>query len=62
MRRLARKSKSRETQANSRQLTANSQAALPTGQTVAVELLPKVPGEYKFACPVGMFRGRLIAE
>ena len=37
-------------------------ADLPTGQTVAVELLPKAPGEYGFACPMGMFRGRLIAE
>ncbi|MBI3705027.1 MAG: cupredoxin domain-containing protein [Rhizobiales bacterium] len=37
-------------------------AELPTGQTVAVELLPKEPGEYGFACPMGMFRGRLIAE
>jgi plastocyanin domain-containing protein len=37
-------------------------AELPTGETVAVELLPKEPGEYAFACPMGMFRGRLIAE
>jgi plastocyanin domain-containing protein len=37
-------------------------AELPTGETVAVELLPKQPGEYAFACPMGMFRGRLIAE
>jgi plastocyanin domain-containing protein len=37
-------------------------AELPTGQTVAVELLPKEPGEFAFACPMGMFRGRLIAE
>lgn len=35
---------------------------LPTGQTVAVELLPKEPGEFAFACPMGMFRGRLIVE
>ena len=35
---------------------------LPTGQTVAVELLPKEPGEYTFACPMGMFCGRLIVE
>ena len=35
---------------------------LPTGQTVAVELLPKEPGEFGFACPMGMFRGRLIVE
>ena len=37
-------------------------ADLPTGQTVAVELLPKEPGEYPFSCPMGMFRGRLIVE
>ncbi len=37
-------------------------AELPTGETVAVELLPKQPGEYAFVCPMGMFRGRLIAE
>jgi len=37
-------------------------ADLPTGQTVAVELLPKEPGEFGFACPMGMFRGRLIVE
>ena len=37
-------------------------AELPTGQTVAVEFLPKQPGEFVFACPMGMFRGRLIVE
>ncbi|MCK9530617.1 MAG: cupredoxin domain-containing protein [Gammaproteobacteria bacterium] len=37
-------------------------ALLPTGETVAVELLPQQPGEYPFACPMGMFRGRLIVE
>ena len=37
-------------------------ADLPTGQTVSVELLPKEPGEFGFACPMGMFRGRLIVE
>jgi plastocyanin domain-containing protein len=37
-------------------------AELPTGETVAVELLPKTPGDYTFACPMGMFRGRLIVE
>ncbi len=40
----------------------NKSAELPTGETVAVELLPKEPGEYAFACPMGMFRGRLIVE
>ena len=38
----------------------NKSADLPTGETVAVELLPKEPGEFAFACPMGMFRGRLI--
>lgn len=37
-------------------------ADLPTGQTVAVELMPEQPGEYEFACAMGMFRGRLIVE
>jgi plastocyanin domain-containing protein len=37
-------------------------ADLPTGQTIAVELMPKEPGEFEFACPMGMFRGRLIVE
>ena len=37
-------------------------AELPAGESVAVELLPKEPGEYAFTCPMGMFRGRLIAE
>ena len=37
-------------------------ADLPTGQTVSVEFLPKAPGEFGFACPMGMFRGRLIVE
>jgi len=40
----------------------NKSAELPTGETVAVELLPKEPGEYPFACPMGMFRGRLVVE
>jgi plastocyanin domain-containing protein len=37
-------------------------ADLPTGETVPVEFLPKQPGEFAFACPMGMFRGRLIVE
>jgi plastocyanin domain-containing protein len=40
----------------------NKSAELPTGKLVAVELLPKSPGEYSFACPMGMFRGRLVVE
>lgn len=37
-------------------------AELPEGKTVPIELLPKRPGEYEFACPMGMFRGRLVVE
>lgn len=37
-------------------------ARLPTGETVPVELLPDKPGEYPFACQMGMFRGKLIVE
>lgn len=35
---------------------------LPTGQTVPVEFVPVKPGEYEFACQMGMFRGRLVVE
>ncbi|MGB8399406.1 cupredoxin domain-containing protein [Bradyrhizobium sp.] len=37
-------------------------AELPAGQTVAVELLPRAPGEFEFGCPMGMFRGKLVVE
>lgn len=37
-------------------------ARLPTGETVPVEFVPQQPGEYGFACQMGMFRGRLIVE
>lgn len=37
-------------------------AELPTGELVAVELMPKEAGEFAFACPMGMFHGRLIVE
>jgi len=40
----------------------NKSAKLPEGETVAVEFLPKQPGEYEFACQMGMFRGKLIVE
>lgn len=40
----------------------NKSADLPTGETVAVEFLPEMPGEYDFACAMGMFRGKLIVE
>jgi len=35
---------------------------LPTGQTVAVAFLPDKPGEYEFACQMGMLRGKLMVE
>jgi len=37
-------------------------ARLPTGETVPVEFVPQQPGEYGFACQMGMFRGRLVVE
>lgn len=40
----------------------NKSAKLPEGQTVPVEFLPNKPGEYEFACQMGMFRGKLIVE
>ena len=40
----------------------NKSAQLPEGQTVPVEFLPDKPGEYEFACQMGMFRGKLIVE
>ncbi|MBI3015647.1 MAG: cupredoxin domain-containing protein [Candidatus Tectomicrobia bacterium] len=40
----------------------NKSAALPEGETVAVEFLPKEAGEYEFACQMGMFRGKIIVE
>ena len=37
-------------------------AQLPEGKPVAVELLPAEPGEYEFACGMGMLRGTLVVE
>ncbi len=37
-------------------------ANLPEGETVAVEFLPKDPGEYEFQCQMGMLRGKLVVE
>ena len=37
-------------------------ADLPTVETVPVEFVPERPGEYEFACAMGMFRGRLVVE
>jgi plastocyanin domain-containing protein len=35
---------------------------LPAGEVVTIELTPEQPGEYDFACQMGMLRGKLIAE
>ncbi|BAU49817.1 copper-exporting ATPase [Sulfurifustis variabilis] len=40
----------------------NKSTRLPTGETVPVEFLPDQPGEYEFACQMGMLRGKLIVE
>ena len=40
----------------------NKSAKLPEGETVPVEFLPNEPGEYEFACQMGMFRGKIIVE
>lgn len=40
----------------------NKSADLPTGETVPIEFVPDTPGEYEFACAMGMFRGRLVVE
>lgn len=35
-------------------------ADLPEGETVPVEFTPSDPGDYEFACQMGMLRGRVI--
>jgi plastocyanin domain-containing protein len=40
----------------------NKSENLPEGKTVAVEFLPKDPGEYEFQCQMGMLRGKVIVE
>ncbi len=37
-------------------------AQLPEGEVVPIEFLPENPGEYEFACQMGMLRGKLIVE
>jgi plastocyanin domain-containing protein len=37
-------------------------AMLPEGETVTLEILPEKPGEYNFACQMGMIRGKVIAN
>jgi len=40
----------------------NKSAKLPAGETVPVEFTPDKPGEYEFACQMGMLRGKLVVE
>ena len=40
----------------------NKSAKLPEGEIVPVEFLPTEPGEFEFACQMGMIRGKLIVE
>ncbi|MFV1969850.1 MAG: cupredoxin domain-containing protein [Acidimicrobiia bacterium] len=35
-------------------------ADLPEGETVPVEFTPTTPGEYEFACQMGMLRGTVV--
>jgi plastocyanin domain-containing protein len=35
---------------------------LPAGEIVTIELTPEEPGEYEFACQMGMLRGKLVVE
>lgn len=37
-------------------------ARLPEDEPVAVEFLPKEPGEFEFACQMGMLRGKVVVE
>jgi len=35
---------------------------LPTDETVTIELAPLAPGEYDFACQMGMLKGKLVVS
>ena len=37
-------------------------AKLPTGQEIRIDLPPLTPGEYPFACQMGMLKGKLIVR
>lgn len=37
-------------------------AHLPQDHTVAVEILPKEPGEFEFTCAMNMYRGKIIVN
>lgn len=36
-------------------------ADLPEGKNIPVEFTPAEPGEYEFACQMGMLRGKVVA-
>ena len=40
----------------------NKSARLPEGEVVPVEFLPTQPGEFEFACQMGMIRGKIVVE
>ena len=35
---------------------------LPQGESIPVEFTPDEPGEYEFACQMGMLRGKVVAS
>ncbi len=37
-------------------------AVLPEGEEVPIEFIATEPGEYPFACQMGMLRGRIVVE
>jgi plastocyanin domain-containing protein len=37
-------------------------ADLPEGERIPVEFTPSEPGEYEFACQMGMLRGRVVVS
>jgi plastocyanin domain-containing protein len=37
-------------------------ADLPEGENVPIEFTPSEPGEYEFACQMGMLRGKLVVS
>lgn len=37
-------------------------AHLPEGETVALEFLPREPGEHEFQCQMGMLRGTVVVN
>jgi Uncharacterized protein conserved in bacteria len=37
-------------------------AALPTGEPVPIEFMPKELGAHQFTCQMGMLRGQIVVE